>query len=143
MSSWRWRGTVLFALAAVALTVVLFYARAPQNVPYVPDVDGKRFVTQELDVPPPLATAYDICVAPDSRFAHFPLDGHFEADLVQNAGQLNEVKYHLFWQVSRQLSIIIEESRAGQQTMKRTDPHTEQFDNCVRTKKVEEVVPRQ
>lgn len=94
---------------------------------------------QILEVAPPLATALDICLDPASTFAHIKQDDHYEGQLVQNAGQLNQVRYHLFFRDNLALDIVIEETRAGQAAVVRTDPNTQQFLTCVAGKDVEEV----
>lgn len=131
-------------LLAILAVLALMYLKAPAAVGLpLPGDRTTRHITQALEVTPPLATAYDICQDPSSRFAHFKQDDHFEADLAQNAGQLKEVRYHLFFRADPRLSVIIEEARAGQRAETRTDPNTAQFQACVATKRVEEVTPRQ
>ena len=97
-----------------------------------------------LAVAPPLKTAFDICNQEASTFARFPLDGHYEGQLTVNPGQLNQVRYHLFFREDLRLDVVIEESRAGEPTIPRPDPNTQQFLDCVlKEKTVKEVIPTQ
>lgn len=100
-------------------------------------------IVHELATTPPLATATDICLDPASTFAHFVVDDHYEADLAQNEGQVNAVRYHLFFRLNPELDVIIEESRTGTLIAQRTDPNTPEFRACVAKKKVVEVRPQQ
>ena len=125
----------------VSQVAIGFYVLGGQPAGNLPGTT--QHITQELATTPPLATAYDICLDPDSEFAHYTVDDHYEGQLSENTGQLNAVRYHLFFRMNPELDVVIEEARAGQITTLRTDPNTDAFRSCVAHKKVTEVRPTQ
>lgn len=137
-----WALALIVGLAGIALAALAIYTRPDVPIVGQPPATNQN-VVQELAVEPPLATAYDICLDPSSKFAHFVNDDHYEGQLLQNEGQVNAVRYHLFFRMNPQLDVIIEETRAGQSLPLRMDPNLEQFRKCVGGKKVEEVRPTQ
>lgn len=101
MAVWAWRGVVTFALAAMAVAIVLVAVALPAaSVDTTPLHSDAPIVRQQIvAAPPPELTALDICLDPDAEKAHVVgLQSRYEVRLRKPGpptatGQETSVKY--------------------------------------------------
>lgn len=132
------RGALAGVLALLTAGLVFFAgAKTQQEREILPGPTPAPPVV--LEVAPSFTTAEEICLVPETTLVRFPGDGHWEARLVVNPQELNQVYYVLTWAGSppadgRPWLVAVEESRTGANLAPRADPVTAAFIECWRSK---------